>query len=341
MYKSLSLFSLIGAMLMLTGCSKKETTAAVATDELPRVEIDAVHQQDVPVSKSYTATVEADNTNNIAPSIAKRITAINVEVGDRVNKGQTLVKLDDANLTQIKVQLDQAQREYDRAAKLLEIGSGTQQAVDQARAQLDGLKIQYANMVENTVLVSPISGVVTARNYDPGDMTGQLPVLTVGQINPQVKVMISVTENDLSKVKTGMPVTVNFDAYPDDSFSGRISRIYPTIDPATRTFQCEIMVQNPQTKILPGMFARVGLELGSQSNVVVPDRAIVKQTGSGNKYVYVYRNGHVSFQQVQLGQRIGDRYELLSGVNDGDSVVISGQSRLADGVAVDVISRDN
>lgn len=339
MNKSLSFLTLLSAVLMLTGCSKKDNAAAAEAEELPRVEIDAVHMQDVPQSKSYTATVEADNTNNIAPSMAKRITAINVEVGDHVRKGQTLVTLDDANLTQIKVQLDQAKREYDRARQLLEIGSGTQQAVDQTQAQYDGLESQYKNMVENTVLVSPITGVVTARNYDPGDMTGQQPVLTVGQITPQVKVMINVTENDLSKVKAGMPVSVTFDAYPDDSFAGRISRVYPTVDPATRTFQCEILVSNPETKILPGMFARVTMDLGTQSNVVVPDRAIVKQTGSGNKYVYVYRDGRVSFQKVELGQRMGDRYELTSGVNDGDSVVVSGQSRLADGVAVEVLRK--
>lgn len=192
MNKSLSFLTLLSAVLMLTGCSKKDNAAAAEAEELPRVEIDAVHMQDVPQSKSYTATVEADNTNNIAPSMAKRITAINVEVGDHVHKGQTLVTLDDANLTQIKVQLDQAKREYDRARQLLEIGSGTQQAVDQTQAQYDGLESQYKNMVENTVLVSPITGVVTARNYDPGDMTGQQPVLTVGQITPQVKVMINV-----------------------------------------------------------------------------------------------------------------------------------------------------
>lgn len=339
MNKSLSLFTLIGGLLMVTGCSKKESAVVDKADELPRVEIDGVHVQEVPQTKSYTATVEADNTNNIAPSMAKRITAINVEVGDNVRKGQTLVTLDDANLTQIKVQLDQAKREYDRAKKLLDIGSGTQQAMDQAQAQYEGLESQYKNMVENTVLLSPINGVVTARNYDPGDMTGQLPVLTVGQITPQVKVMINVTENDLSKVKAGMPVSVTFDAYPDDAFSGRISRVYPTVDPATRTFQCEILVSNPSAKILPGMFARVSIDLGTQANVVVPDRAIVKQTGSGNKYVYVYRDGHVTFQKVELGQRMGDRYELTSGINDGDSVVISGQSRLADGVAVEVIRK--
>lgn len=322
--------------LGLLGCSKTEKTVQTV-EELPIVQLGVAHKEEVPQKKSYTANVEADNTNNIAPSVANRIKTINVEVGDKVHKGQVLVTLDRANIDQVKVQLDNVQREYDRAVKLLEIGAGTQQAVDQQRAQLDALVTQYNNLLENTSLVSPINGVVTARNYDPGDMTGAQPVLTVGQITPQVKVLINVTENDLSKVKSGMPVTVTFDAYPEEIFSGKISRIYPTVDSSTRTFQSEILISNPEAKILPGMFARVNMELGSEMNTVVPDRAVVKQTGSGNKYVYVYKDGKVNFNRVELGQRLGDRYELLSGVEDGDSIVISGQTRLADGIAVEVL----
>jgi len=324
----------------LNACSGKDEAAkAVDKEELPRVELDAAFSRDVPRKKSYTANVEADNTNNISPSTPNRIKQINVEVGDPVRRGQVLVTLDRANIDQVKVNLDNIQREYDRAVQLLNIGAGTQQSVDQMKAQLDALKTQYANLEENTVLRSPINGVVTARNYDPGDMTGNLPVLTVGQITPQVKVIINVTENDLTLVQPGKPVTVVFDALPGEEYSGKISRIYPTVDPATRTFKSEILISNSKGQILPGMFARVNMDLGTQRNVVVPDRAIVKQSGSGNKYVYVYRDGHVSYNKVEIGQRLGDSYELLSGIEDGDSVVISGQSRLADGIEVDVIRR--
>ncbi len=325
------------ASVAMSACSKQEANIEQAEEELPKVETNIVSSQAVPQTYEYTATVEADNINNIAPSTPNRIKTIAVEVGDHVRKGQTLVTLDPANTNQLKINLDQIERDYNRAVQLLEIGGGTRQSVDQLKAQLDAARSQYDNMLENTVLVSPISGVVTARNYDPGDMTGNLPVLTVGQLSPVVKVMINVTENDLSKVKTGMPVSIVFDAFPDDSFEGKVSRIYPTVDTSTRTFQTEIVIPNPNERIMPGMFARVTLDLGSRDNVVVPDRAIVKQTGSGNRYVYVYHNGKVSYERVEIGRRLGDTYELLSGVNDGDTVIISGQSRLADGVSVEVI----
>lgn len=334
----IAFYSLI---LITTSCQsgKDAKDQTGSTEELPKVELGIAHVQDVPQIKTYTANVEADNTNNISPSTPNRIKTISVEVGDHVRQGQILVTLDRANIDQLKVNLDNAEREYNRAVQLLEIGAGTQQSVDQLKTQLDATRTQYDNLMENTVLTSPISGIVTARNYDPGDMTGSQPVLTVGQITPVVKVLINITENDLSSIRNGMPVTTTFDAYPQEKFNGKISRIHPTVDTSTRTFLAEILINNTDGRIIPGMFARVEIDLGEKSNVVVPDRAVVKQSGSGNKYVYVYKSGKVSYNKVEIGQRLGDSYELLSGVENGDSVVITGQSRLADGISVDVIHK--
>lgn len=337
--------ALAALALIASACSgnkeeeNQNTDAAAVEAELPRVELGVASRRDVDQTKSYTATVEADNTNNISPSTPNRIKTITVDVGDRVVRGQTVATLDRSNIDQVKIQLDNATREYNRAKQLLEIGSGTQMQVDAYKTQVDGLRTQYNNLMENTVLVSPITGVVTARNYDPGDMIGNLPVLTVGQIQPNVKVMVNISENDYEAIKRNMPVTVTFDAFPDEEFRAHVSRIYPTVDPATRTFQTEILISNASGKIMPGMFARVDVNLGSQSHIVVPDRAVVKQTGSGNKYVYVYRNGAVEYIQVETGQRLGDAYELISGLADGDSVVITGQNALHDGAKVKPVYR--
>ena len=329
---------LAAATGLLSACSKTETTAtADAAEELPRVETGVAEARDVPQQKEYTANVEAYNVNNISPAAPNRIKTITVEVGDRVRRGQTLVTLDRASLDQIKINLEQIEREYNRANTLLEIGAGTQQAVDQLKAQLDAARTQYKNAAENAVLVSPVDGVVTARTYDPGDMTGSLPVLTVGQLSPVVKIIINATESDITKIERGKDVSITFDAFPDETFSGVVSRVYPSVDPSTRTFEAEIQIKNPGERLRPGMFARVEIDHGAINRVVVPDLAVVKQTGSGNRYVYVLRDGRVSYNRVELGRRLGDAYELISGVEAGDSVVISGQSRLADGVAVEVI----
>ena len=330
------LFVAIVAAAVFASCGTKEEKTEVH-EELPLVADDVVHSQQVPQTKEYTATVQAENLNNIAPSSPNRIKKINVEVGDRVRAGQVLVTLDSSNSDQLRINLDQIEREYNRAVQLLEIGGGTQQWADRPpKAQPDAARSQYDNIMENTVLRSPITGLVTARNYDPGDMTSTLPVLTVGQLSPVVKVMINVSENDMTKIAVGMPVEITFDAFPEEKFSGKIYRVYPTVDEATRTFGVEIRIPNPKEQLKPGMFARVNIDFGSAENVVVPDRAVVKQTGSGNKYVYVLHGNTVSYNKVEIGQRLGSSYELLSGVNNGDTVVIAGQTRLADGVQVEV-----
>ena len=266
-------------------------------DERPNVEIRKVHRQSVDQLMSYTATVEAFKTNNITTSTPNRIKSILVNVGYKVAKGQKLVVLDDVNIDQLKVRLDNTEREYNRALELFNIGGGTKQAVDQMKTELDAARRQYDNMVENTILLSPINGVVTARNYDPGDMTGQQPILTIEQLRP-VKVLINVSENEFTKVSKGMKVDVYLDVYGDEKFVGEVDLIYPVIDPATRTFTVEVVIANADERVRPGMFARVVMNFGTEERVVVPDRAIVKQTGSGEKFVYIYKDGKVDFSRV-------------------------------------------
>lgn len=334
------LFAAALCLGLACGCSKSESgaTPAAQQEELPKVDVMQVFSQEVPQITEYTATVEAFKTNNITTSTPNRIKSILVDIGAKVSKGQRLVVLDNVNIDQLKVRLDNTEREYNRAVKLLEIGGGTQQAVDQLRTELEASRRQYANMVENTVLLSPISGVVTARNYDPGDMTGQLPILTIEQVRP-VKVIVNVSESEYSKVHNGMKASIRLDVFGDEEFTGTVHLIHPTIDASTRTFTVEITIDNVDERVRPGMFARVTLNFGEAEHVVVPDRAVVKQSGSGNKYVYVLNpaDSTVSYNRVELGRRIDNTYEVLSGVDNNAYVVTSGQTRLTDGSRVEVM----
>ncbi len=350
--------------ILLTSCGGEKKSSDKSAEEKPIVKIEEVFEREVPQLFTYTAETEADKINNISSSTPLRIKSILVEEGERVSKGQRLVIMDDVNTTTYQLQVDNAKAQldnaeaqlanvkldYDRAVQLFKIGGGTRQQVDQmhtqlvsaqngvvtARNSLASAKRALANASENSVLTSPVSGVITARNYDPGDMTGSLPILTVSQVQP-IKTVINVSETEYSLVHTGMPAKVTFDTYGDEVFQGTITKILPTVDPSTRTFAVEIDIPNGDSRILPGMFARVELNLGTQRHVVVPDRAVVKQQGSGNQYVYVYSDGKVSYNKVELGQRIGDSYELLSGVPSGAQVVISGQNALANGKEVQVM----
>ena len=323
------------AAVLFVACSGKQDSAGQAEEETVQlVRVEKVTEQAVPQVASYTATIEPYKRNLISSSLPNRIKKIYVEVGDHVKAGQKLVDLDRANLAQQKLQLDNLELEYNRVKELFAVGGASQQQVDQMRTQYETAKTSYENLDENTVLVSPVNGVVTARNFDDGDIASGA-ILTVMQIQP-VKVLVNVSESDFTKVKQGMPVDVNVEVYGDELFKGKVSLIHPTIDASTRTFVTEINIPNADNRIRPGMFARVNIDFGAADRVVVPDRAVIKRSGSGDRFVYVYKDGKVSFNQVQLGRHIDDTYELISGVESGSMVVTAGHTRLKNGDSVKI-----
>ncbi|MBR4787813.1 MAG: efflux RND transporter periplasmic adaptor subunit [Bacteroidales bacterium] len=317
------------------GCKDKNKDAAISNQKFT-IRTQQVSAQDVEQVYEYTATVEAEAVNNIAPLTGGRIDKIYVEVGDRVSKGKVLVQMNENSLKQAKVQLDNLKASFNRIDELYKVGGTSKADWDAMKTQLDVAQTTYDNLLENTRLVSPINGVVSARNYDSGDLYGGLPVVTIQQINP-VKMKINLSESLFQKVKVGMSVSVKVDAYGDEEFKGRISLIYPTIDGATHTFPVEVQLPNANSRVRPGMYARVTVNFGTSHHVVVPDEAIFRQQGSGNRYVYVYKDGKVSFNQVEIGRHLDKAYELLSGnVQDGDMVATTGLARLKDGLEVNV-----
>jgi RND family efflux transporter MFP subunit len=328
---------MLATLVLFSSCSGSEDKKDVnAGEDKVFVKVDTVRLQPIQQLYDFTATIQPGVKNNIASSMPGRIASIKVEVGDHVSKGQLLATMDPANLLQVQTQLANLELDYSRTEELYKAGGAPKQAVDQLKTQLDVVRTNYKNLAENVNLVSPINGIVTSRNYDSGDLYGgAIPILTVMQIKP-VKVMINISESYFSQIKPGMEVDVYLDIYEGEKFKGKVSLIYPTIDYATRTLPVEISIPNKDEKIRPGMFARVVINFGNINRVVVPDLAIVKRPGSGDRFVYVYKNGKVSYNQVELGRRLGSSYELISGVENGDLVVVSGQSRLADGTPVEI-----
>lgn len=326
----------LGMTVAFSSCQNKNNAQqAVKPDVKPIVELASVTTESVDQLQVYSATIEGDVRNNIAPSAPTRIDRILVEVGDNVRKGQKLVQMDEANLRQLELQIKNQEVQFNRTDELYKVGGVSKAEWDNIKMSLDVNRTAYNNLLINTQLVSPIDGVVTARNYDNGDLYSGQPVLVVQSISP-VKLLINVSEQYFSRVNLNDAVSIEMDAYPGEVFTGKISLVYPAIDAATHTFPVEIKVANADRRLRPGMFARATLNLGTEQHVVVPDIAIVKRAGSGDRFVYVYENGKVSYNKVELGQRMGDRYELLSGVPNNATIVIAGQNKLSDGIEVEV-----
>lgn len=336
-----SLLVICAVTAVSCGSSDKSAKSSEAAAEvvLPKVEVTTVASRDVVQQVIFTGNVEAEVVNNIAPQQPRRIKEIRFDVGDHVRKGETLVSLENSALVQSKAQMDNAKIEYDRTDELYKIGGASKSEWDARRLQYEVAKATYENLLENTTLVAPISGIVTARNYDNGDMAGGLPVLVIEQIRP-VKIMINISENLFARVRKGMKVDVNFEAYGDEVFAGSISRIYPTINNSTRTFAAEVTIPNNDERVRPGMFARVTLPYGKQNRVVTPDRSVNKLMGSGDRYVYVLEaDGTVRYSKVELGRRLGSEWEILSGLESGETVVVKGATALTNGCKVEVVNK--
>lgn len=330
----------VAAAVMAVSCGNNNSKTAeqpqAAEVRLPNVTIMAASYKDVPQSDVYTANVEAYAKNNIAPQSLSRIQKIYVEVGDFVRAGQIVAKMDEVSLNQSKLSMANDSLEYSRIKKLYEQGGVSKSDFDAMELKYNVTRSQYQNLLENTILRSPVSGVITARNYDQGDMYGGSPIYVVEQITP-VKLYVGISEMDYTRVKKNDTVTLTADALPGKTFTGRIARIYPTIDAATHTFTAEVNVANSDRLLRPGMYARVTVNFGSNHSIVVPDDCVVKQQGSGVRSVFVLQNDNtVKEIVVTLGRHFGTEYEILSGIAEGDNVVVKGQASLKNGSKVNV-----
>lgn len=329
------------ALIVLAGCARNKTeqnnpTVAVAASA-PVVEVTGVSKQPVVQDQVYSSTVQAYVVNNIAPQSASRIQKINVEIGDFVNAGQVLAEMDRLQLDQAGLKLKNAEDEFERIKGLYEEGGVSQSDFESMQLSYKVSKSSYDNILENTILRSPVSGVITARNYDRGDMYAMAqPIFTVQQITP-VKILVPVSESDYTKVSKGDKVTLTADALPGKTFTGTVVRLHPTMDNATHTFNVEVQVRNGNRLLRPGMYARVTVNFGDTFNVVVPDEAVVKLQGSGQRSVYVLeQDGTVSLRNVSLGRHFDSKYEIVEGLEGGETVVVKGQSALKSGIKVEV-----
>lgn len=330
---SLALLS-AGLLASCSSSSSSKATEEQSADTVRLVEVAPAEMRALNLSEEFTAQLEAKVVNNITAQAGGRLKQLLVKVGDRVGAGQAVARMEATQAAQAQIQLADAKTNFARMDELYKVGGVSKAQWEQAKSAVDQAKLAYGNVAENTVLRSPISGFVTAKNYDNGDMTSpQLPVVVIQQIAP-VKAVIGVSEQYYSFLKKGAAATLSVDALGEETFSGVVTNIFPTLDPVTHTVSTEIEVANKDLKLRPGMYARVHLDFGTKEALTVPDKAIVRQAGSGARYVYVFSGGKAIYRAVELGQQQGDLYEVVSGLNAGDQVITSAPSNLKNGLSV-------
>ena len=342
MNKIVRISVLILAVTIMAACGgKSETKQATTTKkEAEKVKVQVLQKERIAKQLELSTTLEGYENMNISPSITGHIEHIYVQVGSRVQKGSMLVRMDQTQLNTTRINLNSTKTELDRVTALKASGSISQQVYDQTKAGYDQLVESERFQNENTFVKAQFAGVISAKNYEDGEMYTGAPILTLTQIS-RLKAIINIPETYFPLVKQGMKVDVYSDIYPDKVFPATIEIVYPTIDPTSHTFQAKLNIPNGGEKIRPGMFVRTTISLGEIDAIVVPYQSVLKLTGSNDRYVFTNQDGTAHRVAVTLGQRFDDRIEIIpvtpGELKEGDQLVVTGQARLVDGSKLEIV----
>jgi len=327
------------SLIIFSGCSKKEINNE--TQKVIPVEVTVVKKSSIDRDIELVGTLSAWKEANLGAQTSGRIQKIYVEEGSRVKEGDLLFEMDDTQLTQAKIQYQIAKDNYERMKPLYETGSISQSQYDQIKAAYETAEKNYNLLLTNTQFRAPFSGIITAKKLNDGEVfllapTGGAPtIVTLMQINP-LKLLLNVSENNFKDIKIGQTVEIRSDIFPNEIFKGNISRINPTINALTRTFEVEVKIPNPQEKLRPGMFVRAKILLGKTDGILVNRAAILKQIGTSAHYAFIIKNNIAKRVDVTIGKEFDSVVEITSGLSEGDFLVTNGQGVLKNGNQVEI-----
>ena len=328
---------MMAAAVCLIGCGKKD--AQETQQEAERVEVVGtitLQEKEIERVLNISTNLQGYVTQNVAPSLTGKIEHIFVEVGDEVKAGDMLVRMDQTQYLTQKIQLANLEIEVGRLEALLETGSVSQQTYDQTKVAYDQLKQNLAFLEQNTYVKAPFDGVISAKTYEDGELYGGQPIVVLTQVK-KLKALIAVPETYYPMIKEGMKLTVKSEVYPDESFPATIEVVYPTIDAASHTFQCKVVIPNASEKLRGGMYVTTTLGLGKENTIVVPYQSVEKLLGSNERYVFINDNGYAKRVSVKLGQRFDENIEIIAPeIKAGVEYISVGQHKLVDGVKIEV-----
>ncbi len=308
----------------ITQVAKIATTSSIATAEV--ITIDEIYSSEIKAYKEIMVTPAASGV---------RVDKIYVEVGDRVREGQRIATLDPTQYNQQMTSLKNLRADYERLESVYKAGGISLQTLDQAKTNLLIQEEVSNNLKTNIEILSPISGVITARNTEAGNLFISQPIVNIMQIN-NLKVTADIPEIYFPNVKIGMNVELTTEVYPGEIFEGKVSLIAPAISPDTRTFSVEVTVPNSSERLRPGMFGRTKFTMSSKDAITVPDVAVQKQVGTDDRYVFVNKGGVAERRAVSIGRLVGSKYDILSGIDAGEEVVTTAFSRISNGTEIEI-----
>lgn len=365
---------MIMAAAMFGGCSKRPEgkksgpKGARAKEMLPvAVRTAFVEPGEILETLQFTGELESPLSVKLSAKMQGRLEKLELKEGMEVTEGvevkkgdviaeierrdlEAQLKLAEAQVQQSEVALADKERERRRLEALFAGEVATEQARDAAVAAHEGAEAALAQAkaqqklakvnLEESFIRAPMDGVVAERYVDPGAMVGaSTPIVHLVQMTP-LRLMVSVPARMLPALEPGVtPVEVRTDVYPDRVFRCLVSRIFPTVDPATRTALVEILLDNErnasgQWLLRPGMYATAEVRMAMrEAALMVPASSVIRVLD--RQVVFVVEGGAARAATVKTGIRSGDRVEILEGLSAGDEYVVMGQNKLTDGAAVE------
>ncbi len=345
----IALMLAITALLTVAGCSnptagsqgKNPGIPATPTPQPIPVEVEAAGRGDIAQRIETTSNIEADEDVVIYPKISGQIRSILAEEGQRVERDQVLAAIDDDELAlrarQAKVARDQAADKLTRVEELHRNQMVSEEAYLDARYSADSADVAWklANLaVEHAKIRSPLTGIITSRDVSTGDLVQPAtPLFRV--VDPKsLSISIQLPEKDAQRIRPGMVARVMPESMPGHEFPATIERINPAVDPKTGTVRAKLALDRQAAELISGMFVRVAITLDTRPDVVLaPKRAVIRD--NGNRYLFVMNaQGAAEKREPVIGIEDAGFIEIVSGIDEGDAIIVVGQQNLEEGSAV-------
>lgn len=343
-----STLAIASLALIISSCSsetqsKNVENAADSTNAIP-VETAMATRGTISAYYSTTATLEAEEEAMVVAKVQGIVRDLNIEEGDYVKQGQVMARLEDEQLaieaTRAKATMDRLYNEFQRNKELFDRKLISAEQYENSKFEYESQKAAYdlAQLkVEYSQIKAPISGVISQRLIKIGNMVNaNQEVFKITDFDPLLAVL-HVPEHEMNKIKKNQETAIEVDAISNQTFTGRVLRISPVINPETGTFKVTVVINDESRRLKPGMFGRVQIVYDTRKNaLMIPKEAVMTEDGANS--VYVLNNKLVFRRPIQTGYINGSNIEVVEGLADGDSVVTIGHSSLQDSALVQVVS---
>ena len=351
MKKTIIIISSLAVIILFVGVTlfqNKQTIEAgnkvVDRSSIP-IPVAVVHAVVGPTQEEFTlpAIVQPVKEADITVNATGKLKTLNIELGSMVRKGEIIGTIDNSlkeiNLASNQLSVERYEKEYARYKTLYEGKAATELDYNNAKYNYENARNQAAQtkqQITDGLVMSPLNGVIIKKNVEEGEFVNTGTVIATIITIADLKASVMISENDVYRIKTGMPVSLHADVFPGKTFKGSVGYISSKGNEG-HNYQVDIHIQNNGTALKAGTFVRVAFRIkGSSDALQIPKMALVE--GIQNPYLYIANGNHAEKRKLVLGRETGEMIEVLSGITQKEQLITSGQINLSEGSLIEIVN---